>query len=449
MTVNSTPDMQQFVRQQTDAMRSLWYASADNAASLPAHVNLERKIANEAAVSSLLEWAGNYLESGFLKESQRREFSSEAVDRFKITLRQVFDLEKEEVECIESLGVVDSAKEFYLRAHEFDPFMSFEEIYQASRNVWTSNYLQALMGLPVQLTPALFAYSMLYPVSDNYLDDPYRSRQEKAAYNARFRSWLEGDRVKPQNSNERDVLDLVGMIEEQYPRWQFPQVYQSLLAIHSAQDKSMRIAPMPLRPNTADIVGLTFEKGGTSVLADGVLAAGQLTLEQMQIIFNYGAFAQLMDDQEDIENDLRDKVPTFYSEAAVIGKVDQVLNKVFNFAHEVLIGLDYFDNPAAKPLKRISMKGIDYLLIDEAMKHQKYYSKSYLLELERHFPFRFGYLQQVRRNLKKKRMTAERLTRLLLPEQGVSLPVENQRILITDQKFTSAPKLASLIQGRP
>ena len=344
--------------------------------------------------------------------------------------------------------MVDSAKDFYFRAREFDPFICFEDIYQASRNVWTSNYLQALMGFPVQLTPALFAYSMLYPVSDNYIDDPYRSRQEKAEYNARFRGWLNGEEASPQNGNERDVVDLIDMIERQYPRQKYPQVYESLLVIHGAQDKSMRLASLPVKPNTTDIVGLTFEKGGTSVLADGVLAAGELTLDQMKIIFNYGAFAQLMDDQEDIENDLKDKVPTFFSEAALNGKVDYVLNKVFNFAHSVLSGLDKFDNPTSAPLKRISMKGIDYLLIDEAMKHPKYYSKPYLQELERHFPFRFEYLHRVRKDLMKKRMTAERLTRLLLPEVGGSLPIEQSMVYLADRNITSAQELVSLTQGR-
>ena len=422
-------NMDQFVRQQTDAMRHLWHASEADHATLPAPVSLERKLQNEAALSDLLEWAGTFLETRNMRESQRREFSTEAVKKVKMTARLIFDLDAAEVDCVESLGVIDSARDFYFRAREFDPFICFEDIYQASRNVWTSNYLQALMGLPVQLSPALFAYSMLYPVSDNYLDDPYRSRQEKVAYNTRFRAWLKGEKESPQNGEERDVLDLVLLIERQYPRDTYPQVYESLLAIHSAQDKSVRVASLPLKPNTTDIVGLTFEKGGTSVLADGVLAAGELSSELMQIIFNYGAFAQLMDDQEDIENDLKDKAPTFFSEAALTGKVDYVLNKVFNFAHSVLKGLDQFDNPTAAPLKRISMKGIDYLLIDEAMKHSRYYSRAYLRELE------------------KKRMTAERLTRLLLPEKSGNLPPENAVICLMDQKITSAPEFASLIQG--
>ena len=38
------------------------------------------------------------------------------------------------------------------------------------RNVWIGNNLQMLLGVPVCLTQGLFAYSMLYPVTDNVLD---------------------------------------------------------------------------------------------------------------------------------------------------------------------------------------------------------------------------------------------------------------------------------------
>jgi len=165
------------------------------------------------------------------------------------------------------------------------------------------------------------------------------------------------------------------------------------------------------------ITAMTFEKGGTSVLADGFLAAGELTLEEMEIIFNYGAFAQLMDDQEDIRNDIKSGAVTFFSEAARIGNVDEVLQRVFYFAHKVLKGLDQFTNAKAQPLKQMSMKGIDLLLIDAALRMESYYSKKYLQELEGYFPFRFEYLKRVRKEIQRKKITAERLTGLLVKNQ--------------------------------
>ncbi len=428
-----------FVRQQTELLRELWYACDDDMDCLPGPICVARKIKNEETLSQLLDWVGSNLDLPRGSERERKEFSSEAVRRLKNAGKTIFDLDDEQVNCLESLGIAQSAESFFQKAREFDPFISFEDIFQASRNVWTSNYLQVLMGLPVELTPSLFAYSMLYPVSDNYLDDPSRSRADKVAYNQRFRTWLEGRTADPQNCNESDVLDLVRMVEKQYPRSQFSQVYESMLAIHSAQDKSMRIPKAPLVANTVDIVSLTIEKGGTSVLADGVLAAGELSREQMEIIFNYGAFAQLMDDQEDIASDLKEGAATLFTEAARAGKADQIMNRVFHFAHEVLQGLDKFDNPKAIPLKKMSMKGIDLLLIDAVLRMEKYYSNAYLQELEKYFPFRFNYLKQVRKTIEKRKITAERLTGLIMVEaQPANLTmIDPIRLFFSERRLIS------------
>jgi hypothetical protein len=263
---------------------------------------------------------------------------------------------------------------------------------------------------------------MLYPVTDNYLDDPRRSLKEKAAYNQRFGQWLKGEAADPQNWNEEDVLDLVTMVEKQYPRGQFEQVYESLLAIHYAQSKSARMPKWPEKLHIRRVAEMSFEKGGTSVLADGFLASGELSAEEMEIIFNYGAFAQLMDDQEDIEQDLRHCELTLFTEAARRGKADAAMNRVFNFAHHVLQGLDRFSAPEAAPLKQMSMKGIDLLLMDAVLRTEKFYSKAYLKKLEEHFPFRFGYLKRVRKTIRQKGISAERLIGLM-SKKSASIPV--------------------------
>jgi hypothetical protein len=68
-------------------------------------------------------------------------------------------------------GFLEATTAFARMARRFDPAITSAEIYQAARNVWTANFLQLLLGMPVRVTPAIFAYSMLYPYSDNYLDE--------------------------------------------------------------------------------------------------------------------------------------------------------------------------------------------------------------------------------------------------------------------------------------
>jgi len=422
MNETTNRSMEEFVQQQTEVLSELWRNSSEEINHLPPSIPYSRKIENEKNLSNLLEWMASGLDKPAMKEDERRKFSEETIRRLKTTGKSIFDLDDEEVNCLEALGIDRCARNFYLKAREFDPFICFDDIFQASRNVWTCNYLQCLLGLPVQLTPAVFAYSMLYPVSDNYLDDERYSLEEKIAYNQRFRSRLKGERVPPQCWNEEDIDDLVEMIERQYPRSQCSPVYESLLAIHSAQQTSLYTQHALAQSSTLMVEGITFEKGGTSVLADGVLAAGKLSTEEMEAIFNYGAFAQLMDDQEDLHGDLKSGSLTLFTQAAHQGKVDRVMNKVFSFAHEVLQGLHMFNPTQAQPLKRISMKGIDLLLIDGVLRTESYYSNGYLSELEKHFPFRFEYLKRVRKEIRKKKITLGRVTGLLAG------PLESERV---------------------
>lgn len=416
----SRNELQEFVKQQTHSLTNLWFECSDEAAFLPPVISMDKKLENEARLSTLLNWVSKQLESATQGGFDQTNFATEASERLKDAGTSIFGLEENQVNCIERLGINRTAEAFFKQAREFDPFISFEDIFQASRNVWTSNYLQVLLGLPVELTPSLFAYSMLYPVTDNYLDDPRRSQADKIGYNQRFGQWLNGETAAPQSWNEDDVLDLVRMVEKQYPREQFKQVYESLLAILYAQSKSARLPKWPEKLHIRKVAEMSFEKGGTSVLADGFLAAGELSAEEMEIIFNYGAFAQLMDDQEDIEQDLRHRELTLFTDAARRGKADGTMNRVFNFAHYVLRGLERFTNPEAVPLKQMSMKGIDLLLMDAVLRTEKFYSKAYLRKLEERFPFRFEYLKRVRKTIRQKGISAERLVGLMSKKPAIS-----------------------------
>jgi hypothetical protein len=120
-------------------------------------------------------------------------------------------------------------------ARRFDPAITSEDIYQAGRNVWTANFLQLLLGMPVHVTPAIFAYSLLYPYCDNYLDDPAIPSATKLDFNERFRSRLAGASIAPRDRHERIISDLVGMIEAQFERAHYPQVFASLLATPCAE----------------------------------------------------------------------------------------------------------------------------------------------------------------------------------------------------------------------
>jgi len=320
------------------------------------------------------------------------------------------DFEERHLDVLARDGFAESAIGFAKQARAFDPKISVEDIYQASRNVWTMNFLQMLMARPVELTPAIFAYSLLYPYTDNFLDDPSISPDVKIRFGEKFRLRLAGDPIQVENRTEEIVWELVQRIESQFERSRYPEVYDSLLAIHAAQGKSVQLLRGNLSPYEVDVLGISFEKGGTSVLADGYLVAGALTPAEETFMYAYGAFTQLMDDQEDVVIDMRAGLNTVFTQTARYWKLDSLTNRMFQFCERVLDFLDVFEAPDTDPLKEFIRRSIRLLLIDAAGRVPHLYSKNYLAYLQTGLPFRFGSLARQRRKWQHKKDAISRFS---------------------------------------
>jgi hypothetical protein len=323
----------------------------------------------------------------------------------RITITQfsedLFHLKPESIEFIEKTGIYDSGLTFVRMARDFDPCIPFVDIYQAARNIITANLIQLLLGIPVRVTPSLFAYSMLYPYTDNYLDDPDIPFSEKKSFNQRFRNRLLGEMVEPVNKHEEIINSLIRMIESEWDRGVYPLVYQSLMTIHSAQARSLDLVSPDISPYEKDILGITFEKGGTSVLADGYLAAGSLSYSQACTLFGFGAFTQMMDDMEDIKTDIMENRASLFSISAPYWKLDTLCNRFFNFGRNTITDLNMFKGRYVVEVTDLITKCIDPMLLGSISQSLEYFSRSYVQDLETHLPFKFLAIERQRRKLSK------------------------------------------------
>jgi hypothetical protein len=325
--------------------------------------------------------------------SGSRDAESAVLQAFVVFARAALDLDDAHLKLLVQ-GFPYLAKSLAEQARRFDPALTASDIFQASRNVWTAAGLQALLGQPVQLTPAIFAYSMLYPYTDNFLDDPYTSAEAKCAFNRRLRARLQGESPAPADHREHKVWALVDKIESQYDRMSNPDVYGSLLAIQNAQEESVGLRREARLPADRVLQGV-FAKGGASVLADGYLAAGLLTQEQEEFAFGWGVLLQLADDLQDVAEDLAAGTATLFSESPS-EPLDVVTNRVFEFGERVFAGLDTFRAPAVEPLKELIRQSAAILLITAAGVAHELHTRAYIQELERHSPFRFGFVREHR-----------------------------------------------------
>jgi len=145
-----------------------------------------------------------------------------------------------------------------------------------------------------------------------------------------------------------------------------------------------------------DVHGLSFEKGGTSVLADGYLVSGSLNEAQREYTYGHGIFAQLLDDMEDVEQDSQAGRLTLYSQPAGHWPMDALTNRTFHFGRNLLMRMDCFE--VEEPIQELIRRGDDLLLIDTIGRMDRYYTPSYLRELEAHSPFRFSFLNEQRKD---------------------------------------------------
>ncbi len=230
---------------------------------------------------------------------------------------------------------LDTTLAFVREARRVAPGLSVDQLGQALRNVWIGHTLQLFLGRPVRLGPGLFAYSLLYPLTDNWLDDAGTDAGEKRAFQERFGRRLAGWSVKPTGAREATIFGLVERIEREFPRAAFPSVYESLLAIHAAQSRSLA-QDDPRAPDEAAVLEISFEKGGTSVLADLYLVAGEANEHEQAFAFGYGVFLQLLDDLQDVDEDAAAGHETHFTRARRRGALDAEASRLLRFIDRVL-----------------------------------------------------------------------------------------------------------------
>ncbi len=403
------------IPQLTDLCVALWNECGAVRAPAGRMFSAREKRVREKALAAFvkeIEGEADHLpESRSESEGARRRLMS-AFERFA---RRGLDWEDHHVEVLLSGAFEGAAEDFLREARRFDPAVSGGDVFQACRNVWVANSLQTLLGLKVGLTPAIFAYSMLYPYTDNYLDDASVSKDTKAAFIDRLGLRLEGRPSAPANAREKAIFGLVSMIEADFDRERFPQVFESLLAIHSAQAKSLRLLRSKVRADDADALAIVLEKGGTSVVADGCLAAGSLSPSDAEFLFGLGAFLQLMDDQEDVSEDRQAGLSTVFARAAERGPLDNITDQLLCFGGRVLDGLPGFGVPGAGAFRELIKTTLLQGIVTSAGRARRLYSRRYWKALEAGSPFRFSFSDGQRKRLQRRRALIGRLFESLAP----------------------------------
>lgn len=270
---------------------------------------------------------------------------------------------------------------FVKRAKKVAPDLSMVGLFQALRNLWTMNSMQIYLEHPIQLTDAMFAYSMLYPLTDNYLDNPERSKAEKLNFNGRFRLKIKTGKADEFTAEESQIFEMIDLIAGDYDRGTYPMVYQSLLAILDGQNMSLFQQDSP-GPYQKDILGISIYKGGSSVLADAYLIKGSLTPEQERFAFYYGVLLQFADDLQDLKTDAKDGHATIFNLQVKHGNLEAVASKYLNLMTCFFETIFVPTTDQATALKEIMFKSLELLVFSALIDQRRYLSNGFLSQVK-------------------------------------------------------------------
>lgn len=291
---------------------------------------------------------------------------------------------------------------FFMEARTFDKEISIEDILQAMRNVWSMCLIQLLLEEEIEFTPSIFAYSMLYPYTDNYLDDLNISGTEKNKFNCDLKKRLKGELHIETNKNNNKIFKLIEMIEGQFERDKYLQVFESLVDIQEAQERSLIQHKKNIKLNEKELLDISVEKGGFSVLASGYLIKGLLTEKQIFFLYGYGFLLQLCDDLQDVKVDIKNNHNTLISRVGERWNLDSVTNNLFNFNNFISSLLNEFDLSGMEWIEDFVEKKMLNLLFFCVCKNKKFYSKKYFKCMEEYFPYRSKYIIKLNKKVNKK-----------------------------------------------
>ncbi|MDV4150075.1 hypothetical protein R0131_04415 [Clostridium sp. AL.422] len=333
------------------------------------------------------------------KEHWENEFNK-IIDNFIESEKETFKL------GIINKGIKDdffnSTKSFIKEAKQFDENLSYIDIGQAMRNVWIVNILQAAFGEKVQLSKSIFGYSMLYPYTDNYLDNTNINEMEKKKFNCKLKRRLNGEHIEGSNSHEKSVYKLVSYIEEDFKRNDYCELYEALLSIHEGQIKSLKQQDILSIPYEEDILGISIEKGGSSVLVDGFLTKGKIDKDEIYFCIFYGFLLQLIDDLQDIKSDINNTHITIMSQLVPKYNLDKIVNKLINFTVSLLKEENCFKGENIPELKELIKTNCIMLILFSVIFSKEFFSDEYIKVIDEYLPFSIKYIEKIKFKLRKK-----------------------------------------------
>ena len=286
-------------------------------------------------------------------------------------------------------------KHFIDRVRGFDADLNAGQIWQAMRNYFIYAMIVEMQGERQNAANPILAYSLLYPYTDNYIDDKTTTKEEKERSKSMIARKLKEEPVLVQSALEEKTCRLLDMIGDAYEGEAKKKVIGTLLQLLEAQNYSIRQQKAGISED--EILGISIWKGSASVLADYLFATQDWREKEEGFYLRFGFLLQLVDDLQDMEEDKKEGSHTMMIKAAEQKRLEGQVNRLLWFIWDTVRDFE----PRNPGLKGFVLKNcVEITLLSAAMNAQ-HFLKEYIKALEPYLPLSVEFIKKMKKQQKK------------------------------------------------
>ncbi len=378
------------------AVKKAWLTAEASFPAFLCGIPTERKLANEAFISHSRTRLQEPLKGVPKIPWRRKRWKGDLLKLvgeilYQETIINLHSfLEREELAAFQ-----EELMEFMRQARSFSPELSFEEIGQALRNYIVYVMFKKIHQDNSGFSRAGFGYSMLYPFTDNFIDNVAASSQEKAKYNRMIRNKLQGRAVSQKTIHHKKTCDLLKAIEADFPRETCPMASQLLLMMLDAQELSLLQQENTTVLSPESRLDISLYKGGISVLIDRYFVRKELTEEDILFYIGMGFFLQLADDLQDIQEDSERGYQTLFTLNLNPSHEEELVNRALHFIHNIMSSYQAENNR----FKDFVLLNCYQLVYTSVLRSKAFFSAEYLERIEGLLPVTKNYYDSFRKEM--------------------------------------------------
>lgn len=377
-----------------NTIKNDWLSTSDLFPDFLAEISYETKVQNEEYIQTVSEDFQKQIKSFSRISIGRKKWRQKTLTILMDVLYQesLIDIGRYMNQAtIDALQ--EELKEFLRHVRKFAPDLSFEGIGQALRNYIVYVMFKEINQIKSGFNMACFGYSMLYPFTDNYIDNERYSIEEKLSYNQMIRDKIEDREVHPQTIHERKTCELFQAIESEYPRTKDSTVFTLLHMILEAQEDSIRQQNTGVIISAEERLNISLCKGGISVLIDRFFVKKEITNEDLSFYLGFGLILQLTDDLQDMKEDSEQFHQTIFTVDLNHEQVEKLVNKLIHFVCQTINSYQAQNDN----LMKFILYHCYQLILSSVVDNKEFFSKEYINKLEKYFLVSYPFLEQLKK----------------------------------------------------